>query len=75
MHVIAITAQLADRLGVHFRCSRENFLTTLLSEIWPIESPLPAIMFRLIIRKHIDYKRVNEMVHTAILLPIKPLGF
>jgi hypothetical protein len=73
LHVIAITAHVADNLGINFRCSRENFLTTLLGQIWAIESPLPAIMLGLVIRKHNDYERVNEMVHAAIPLPLQPL--
>ena len=70
-----ITTQLADRLSIYFWCSPKNFLITLLSGIWLIKSLLPAIMFELVIWKHIGYKHVNGMVHTAILLPIKPLGF
>ena len=75
LHMEAITADIVDALGVHFRRLQVNFLASLLGQIWVFESQVLAIAAGNVIGKHIAYERVDQMVHAPILLPIKPVRF
>ena len=70
-----VVAKVADTLGLNFRCSRENFLAPLVGKIWSIKSQHLAVMTTCIAWKQDHHECVNEMIHPAIVLSLKPLRF
>ena len=70
-----VITQVADRLDLKLQGARENFRMPLVSEIRAVKSQLLAIMTIFVTGKHHHYKCVNEMIHMAIMFPLKPLGF
>ena len=62
-------------VGIHVHCLEVNLLMLLLSQIRPLEPQVLAMAPGNVMRKHVNYECMYEMVDTPILLTIKPVRF